>query len=242
MQFPPGRASIYRLPQIKQVDQIPALIREIARERSIIAYTLVLPQYKEALELEAAKLNMATIDLLGPLIERISHVTGQVPLSQPGRLHILDESYFKRMEAVEFAIRYDDGKNPDGLAQADIILIGVSRTSKTPNCIYLAHHYGLKAANVPIVYGVDPPLALFSAPSKKIIGLNLDPYLLQEIRSTRAQILKMSQESDYADFERIQEEVKNARKLFSELNCIVIDVSGKAIEETSSEIYMHLRL
>ncbi|MDX2104930.1 MAG: pyruvate, water dikinase regulatory protein [Candidatus Melainabacteria bacterium] len=242
VQFPPGRASIYRLPQIKNVDQIPALVREIARERSIIAYTLVLPQYKEALEREAAKLNMATIDLLGPLIERISHVTGQIPLSQPGRLHILDESYFKRMEAVEFAIRYDDGKNPDGLAQADIILIGVSRTSKTPNCIYLAHHYGLKAANVPIVYGVDPPLALFSAPSKKIIGLNLDPYLLQEIRSTRAQILKMSSESDYADFERIQEEVKNARKLFSELNCIVIDVSGKAIEETSSEIYMHIRL
>ena len=140
MQFPPGRASIYRLPQIKNVDQIPALVREIARERSIIAYTLVLPQYKEALEREAKKLNMATIDLLGPLIERISHVTGQIPLSQPGRLHILDESYFKRMEAVEFAIRYDDGKNPDGLAQADIILIGVSRTSKTPNCIYLAHH------------------------------------------------------------------------------------------------------
>lgn len=242
MQFPPGRASIYRLPQIKHVDQIPILVREIARERSIIAYTLVLPQYKEALEREATKLNMATIDLLGPLIERISHVTGQIPLSQPGRLHILDESYFKRMEAVEFAIRYDDGKNPDGLAQADIILIGVSRTSKTPNCIYLAHHYGLKAANVPIVYGVDPPLALFSAPSKKIIGLNLDPYLLQEIRSTRAQILKMSSESDYADFERIQEEVKNARKLFSELNCHVIDVSGKAIEETSSEIFMHIRL
>ncbi len=242
MQFPPGRASIYRLPQVKSADQIPALLREIARERSIIAYTLVLPQYKEVLEQEAAKLKMATIDLLGPLIERMSHMTGQIPLSQPGRLHVLDESYFKRIEAVEFAIRYDDGKNPEGLAQADIILIGVSRTSKTPNCIYLAHHYGLKAANVPLVYGVDPPLALFSASPKKIIGLNLDPYLLQEIRSTRAQILKMSSDSDYADFERIQEEVKNARKLFSELSCHVIDVSGKAIEETSSEIYMHIRL
>ncbi|MGD9680561.1 MAG: pyruvate, water dikinase regulatory protein [Candidatus Obscuribacterales bacterium] len=241
VQFPPGRASIYRLPQVKALEQIASLVREVASDKAVIAYTLVLPEYRETLEREAAKYGIVTIDLLGSLIDRISQLTGQVPLSQPGRLHLLDEDYFKRIEAVDFAIRFDDGKNPDGLLQADVILIGVSRTSKTPNCMYLAHHFGLKAANVPIVYGVDPPLSLFQVPPRKIVGLHLEPYLLQEIRTTRAQFLKMPQENDYADPERIRQEVNYARKIFRELKCHVIDVSAKAIEEISSEVYMFIR-
>ncbi|MCA9804440.1 MAG: kinase/pyrophosphorylase [Cyanobacteria bacterium HKST-UBA02] len=241
VQFPPGRASIYRLPQVKALEQIASLVREVASDHAVIAYTLVLPEYRETLEREAAKYGIVTIDLLGSLIDRISQLTGQVPLSQPGRLHLLDEDYFKRIEAVDFAIRFDDGKNPDGLLQADVILTGVSRTSKTPNCMYLAHHFGLKAANVPIVYGVDPPLSLFQVPPRKIVGLHLEPYLLQEIRTTRAQFLKMPQENDYADPERIRQEVNYARKIFRELKCHVIDVSAKAIEEISSEVYMFIR-
>jgi len=241
VQFPPGRASIYRLPQVKNVHQIPGLVREIASDRAVIAYTLVLPEYRETLETEALKHKVPTIDLLGPLINRISLLTNQPPLSQPGRLHLLDETYFKRIEAVDFAIRFDDGKNPDGILQADCILIGVSRTSKTPNCMYLAHHYGLKSANVPIIYGVDLPLGIYQVSPKKIIGLHLDPFLLQEIRATRAQVLGMPGDNDYADEQRINQEVRYAKKIFRELNCHVIDVSAKAIEETSSEIYMHLR-
>ncbi|MBK9144157.1 MAG: kinase/pyrophosphorylase [Candidatus Melainabacteria bacterium] len=241
VQFPPGRASIYRLPQVKALEQIASLVREVASDKAVIAYTLVLPEYRETLEREAARYGIVTIDLLGSLIDRISQLTGQVPLSQPGRLHLLDEDYFKRIEAVDFAIRFDDGKNPDGLLQADVILTGVSRTSKTPNCMYLAHHFGLKAANVPIVYGVDPPLSLFQVPPRKIVGLHLEPYLLQEIRTTRAQFLKMPQENDYADPERIRQEVNYARKIFRELKCHVIDVSAKAIEEISSEVYMFIR-
>jgi len=241
VQFPPGRASIYRLPQVKALEQIASLVREVASDKAVIAYTLVLPEYRETLEREAAKYGIVTIDLLGSLIDRISQLTGQVPLSQPGRLHLLDEDYFKRIEAVDFAIRFDDGKNPDGLLQADVILTGVSRTSKTPNCMYLAHHFGLKAANVPIVYGVDPPLSLFQVPPRRIVGLHLEPYLLQEIRTTRAQFLKMPQENDYADPERIRQEVNYARKIFRELKCHVIDVSAKAIEEISSEVYMFIR-
>jgi regulator of PEP synthase PpsR (kinase-PPPase family) len=241
VQFPPGRASIFRLPQVKNVEQIQALVREIASDKALIVYTLVLPEYREAIEAEAAKHEVPTVDLLGPLINRISKLTSQSPLSQPGRLHLLDETYFKRIEAVDFAIRFDDGKNPDGLLQADVILIGVSRTSKTPNCMYLAHHYGLKAANVPIVYGVDLPLSLFQVSAKKIIGLHLDPYLLQEIRATRAQVLGMPGDNDYADEERIEQEIKYAKKIFRELGCHVMDVSAKAIEETSSEIYLHMR-
>jgi hypothetical protein len=241
VQFPPGNASIYRLPQVRSCQQLASLVREVSLGRSVIAYTLVLPEYRETLESEASKLGIPTVDLLGPLITRLASLTGAAPLSQPGRLHLLDETYFRRIEAVDFAIRFDDGKNPDGITQADVILTGVSRTSKTPNCMYLAHHYGLKAANVPIVSGVDPPLALFQINARKIVGLHIDPYLLQEIRTTRAHVLGMPSSTDYADPDRIRQEVRQAKKLFRELKCHVIDVSAKAIEETSSEIYLHLR-
>ncbi|MGH9550766.1 MAG: pyruvate, water dikinase regulatory protein, partial [Terriglobales bacterium] len=238
VQFPPGRASIYRLPQVRSCQQLAGLVREVSHGRAVIAYTLVLPEYRETLENEARKFDIPTVDLLGPLISRIANLTGAAPLSQPGRLHLLDESYFRRIEAVDFAIRFDDGKNPDGITQADVVLTGVSRTSKTPNCMYLAHHYGLKAANVPIIFNFDPPPTLFQIPAKKIIGLHIDPYKLQEIRTTRAQILGMPADADYADIDRIRQEVRQAKKLFRELQCHVIDVSTKAIEETSSEIYL----
>lgn len=241
VQFPPGRASIYRLPQVRSCQQLAGLVREVTHSRALIAYTLVLPEYRETLENEAAKFNIPTVDLLGPLISRLASLTSTAPLSQPGRLHLLDESYFRRIEAVDFAIRFDDGKNPGGILQADVILTGVSRTSKTPNCMYLAHHYGLKAANVPIVSGVDPPEALYQISPKKIIGLHIDPFILQEIRTTRAQVLGMPPSADYADLDRIKQEVRQAKKLFRELKCHIIDVSTKAIEETSSEIYLQLR-
>lgn len=241
VQFPPGRASIYRLPQVRSCQQLVGLIGQVAQGRSIIAYTLVLPEYRETLETEAAKHEIPTIDLLSPLISRIANTTGMMPLSQPGRLHILDETYFKRIEAIDFAIRFDDGKNSDGIKQSDVVLTGVSRTSKTPTCMYLAHHYGMKAGNVPIVHNVDPPQALFEISSKRIIGLHIDPHVLHGIRMTRAQVLGMPSNTDYADPDRIQQEVRQARRLFRELKCHVIDVSAKAIEETASEIYLQLR-
>lgn len=241
VQFPPGFASIYRLPQARSCQQIATLVREIATGRSVIAYTMVLPEYRETLEAEAKKHGVPTLDLLGPLISKISSLTESSPLSQPGRLHLLDETYFRRMEAVNFAVRFDDGKNPEGIAQADVILIGLSRTSKTPNCMYLAQHYALKAANVPIVPGVDPPKALFSVPPRKIIGLTIDPHLLHNLRSSRAQVIGMPAGSGYADLDEIKAEVQYAKRIFRELRCQTIDVSSKAIEETSSEIFLYLR-
>jgi regulator of PEP synthase PpsR (kinase-PPPase family) len=241
VQFSPGLGSIYRLPQARSCQQITGLVREVATGNSLIAYTLVLPEYRETIEAEAKKYNVPTLDLLGPLISRISDLAQSKPLSQPGRLHLLDETYFRRMEAVNFAVRYDDGKNPEGISQADVILTGLSRTSKTPNCMYLAQHYALKAANVPIVPGVDPPLALFSVPFRKIIGLTIDPHLLHNLRVTRTQVLGLPANSEYADLDEIKQEVQYAKKIFRELKCHVIDVSAKAIEETSSEIYLYLR-
>jgi regulator of PEP synthase PpsR (kinase-PPPase family) len=241
VQFPTGSTTIYRLPQVRSTEQLKGLMRDISMVTGLIAYTLVLPEYRETLQEQADEYEIATVDILGPLISRVAALTETVPLSQPGRLHLLDETYFKRIEAVDFAMRFDDGKQPDGVAQADVVLIGVSRTSKTPNCMYLAHHYGLKAANLPLILGVEPPELLFRVPARKIVGLTIEPYLLQEIRSTRAHVLGMSSTNHYADIEQIKQEVKHAKKIFRQLKCHIIDVSAKAIEETSSEIYLHLR-
>lgn len=241
VQFPPGYATIYRLPQARSCQQITEFVEQMAEGRAILAYTLVLPEYRETLEREAKKFNVETIDLIGPVIARVGELTGAKPLAQPGRLHLLDESYFKRIEAVDFAIRYDDGKNPDGITQADVVLVGVSRTSKTPNSMYLAHHYGLRSANIPLVMNVDPPRALFSVDKRKIIGMSIDPHLLQDIRSIRARVLGMAPDAEYADLDQIRQEVRYAKNIFRELDCHVIDVTSKAIEEISSEIYLHLR-
>lgn len=241
VQFPPGYATIYRLPQARSCQQITEVVEQIAEGRAILAYTLVLPEYRETLEREAKKYNVETIDLIGPVIARVGELTGAKPLAQPGRLHMLDESYFKRIEAVDFAIRYDDGKNPDGIIQADVVLVGVSRTSKTPNSMYLAHHYGLRSANIPLVMNVDPPRALFEVDKRKIIGMSIDPHLLQDIRSIRAKVLGMAPDAEYADIDQIRQEVRYAKNIFRELDCHVIDVTSKAIEEISSEIYLYLR-
>ncbi len=157
-QFPDKKVQLYRLARVSSAEELNTVINEISPDKALIAYTLVRQDLREALEAAASRCNIPTIDLLGPLIGKVAQVTDILPLSQAGRLHLLDESYYKRIEAIDFAIRYDDGKNPNGLTEADVVLIGVSRTSKTPNCMYLAQHWGLKAANIPLVAEIEPPL------------------------------------------------------------------------------------
>ncbi len=240
-QFSNDHVGHYRLARVTTVEELKDIMQRVARQQGLIAYTLVRADLKETLEAEADQYGIPIIDLMGPLINKISQLTRTSPLSEAGRLHLLDESYFRRIAAIDFAIRYDDGKNPDGLKEADAVLIGVSRTSKTPNCMYLAQHWGLKAANIPLIGGIEPPEKLFILPKEKIIGLNIDPNVLLDIRCTRANILGLTQNSNYIDPHHIDQEVAFARNLFRKLGCHVIDVSKKAIEETSSEIYLYLR-
>lgn len=240
-QFPTGQVAVERLPQIRSSKQIISLLEEIAPDHPVIAYTLVLPELKKTLDEEATRHNIPTLDLLGPLMARVSSLTGKQPLSKPGLAHERSNSMLPRIAALEFALKFDDGQGPDGLTQADVVLVGISRTGKTPNCMYLAHHYGLKAANVPIVPGVDLPAKLFEVSSKKIIGLTMDADILQDIRTVRARDFGIHAGAQYVDAENIRNELRYARRVFSELNCHTIDVTAKAIEETSSEIYFHLR-
>jgi regulator of PEP synthase PpsR (kinase-PPPase family) len=239
VQFPPGLASIYRLPQAIGCQQVSALVREVSAGRAVIAYTLAVPEYREALETTAREHGVATADLFSPLVGKVAEITASRPAARPGRAH-LDEAYYRRIEAVNFAVRFDDGKNPVGIAQADVVLVGLSRTGKTPVCMYLAQNWGVKAANVPVVPGVDLPPALFTMPAKKIIALAADPFFLQSVRRTRADLGNMSVDSPYANLDDIQAEVQLAKGAFAELKCWVINISAKAVEEVASEIFMYL--
>jgi regulator of PEP synthase PpsR (kinase-PPPase family) len=172
-------------------------------------------------------------DLLGHPIESISRVAGVAARMEPGARAPLDQTYFKRIEAMEFAVRYDDGVG-GGLDEADIVLVGVSRTSKTPLSIFLGY-LGHKAANVPIVKGVDPPAALFDIDRPKIVGLTIDAERLSEIREERVRSMGAPRKR-YADLEAVFEELEAAARVHRRLGCPVIDVSELSVEETAMRI------
>lgn len=172
---------------------------------------------------------------MSPLISALADKTGLDPKNIPNVTHRLDEQYFRKVEAVEFAVKYDDGKDPRGLLYADVVLIGVSRTSKTPLSMYLAHK-GIKAANIPLVPEVTPPRELYEVPRNKVFGLILGPEKLNQIRSERLKTLGLGAFADYANLNRIMEELDYAKQIMKKIGCVIIDTTNKAVEETASVI------
>ena len=236
-QFAPKKPmKIVRLPRVVSQHQLVNMVKLGAQQPCLFAYTFVRADLREALHAEATRLDLPAVDLLGDLLGTLSRVLAMDPLQEAGLVHSKDEEYFKRMDAIDFAIKYDDGKSPDGLRRADLVLVGVSRTSKTPTCMYLAQNQGLKTANVPLVPGVDPPRVLFELPPNKVVGLTVKPDLLTEIRHSRLANLGLPPESAYADRQKIRDELALAEQVFRRLRCPVVDVTYKAIEETASEI------
>jgi regulator of PEP synthase PpsR (kinase-PPPase family) len=183
----------------------------------------------------AAKYKLPVINILGQIISTLSQVTKTHPRMEPGIIRKLDEEYFRKVDAVDFAVKYDDGKDPRGLLYADLVVIGVSRTSKTPLCMYLAHKR-IRAANIPLVPEVVPPEELYSIPSNKIFGLTIKPENLYQIRTERLKSLGLKENADYASLERIHKELEFANKIMDELGCHVIDVTNRAVEETASKV------
>lgn len=234
-QFGSDTIEIVRIPYIHTVKQLENVLEDASKQPSIICHTIVSDNLRQALTEKAAVAGIMTIDIMGPMIQATQQVSGLVPKLKPGLIHKLDQEYFRRVEAVEFAVKYDDGKNPGGLLKADIVIVGVSRTSKTPLSMYLAHKK-LKVANVPLVPEIPPPQELFLVPSSRIIGLIIDPYKLNEIRVERLKVMGLAANASYAAVDRIVEELEYAKIIMSKLNCPVIDVSNKAIEETANRI------
>lgn len=240
-QFNAGQVDVRRIPYLSSARDVEDALIEVAACQASVVYTLVRPDLREVLVNKAAELGVACIvDVMGPILSCLSTVTGRVPRQEPGLIHKMDEAYFGKMEAVEFAVKYDDGKQPWGLLKADLVIVGVSRTSKTPLCMYLAHK-GIKAANVPLVPEVAPPEELLGLPPSKVVGLTINPALLHEVRRERLKTLGLAEGVDYANLERIYQELDNAQRIMHKIGCPIVDVTNKAVEETAAKILAYYR-
>jgi [pyruvate, water dikinase]-phosphate phosphotransferase / [pyruvate, water dikinase] kinase len=239
-QFNGGNVDIRRNSYVEDTEDIEDVILLAKQTNSVIAYTIVIPTLKEFLDRRAKEEGIMAVDLMNPLIEAFSKKFNKQPNHQPGMMRKLDEDYFRKIEAIEFAVKYDDGRDPRGILRADIVLIGVSRTSKTPLSMYLAHKR-LKVANVPLVPEVPAPDELFEVPRNKCVGLIISPDKLNDIRKERLKALGLTSQANYASFERILEELDYAEKIMKRVGCPVINVSNKAIEETANLILDYLK-
>jgi [pyruvate, water dikinase]-phosphate phosphotransferase / [pyruvate, water dikinase] kinase len=195
----------------------------------------VKPELRDAMRTLCRRARLHYCDLLGQPIEAVARVSGMAAKMTPGSRPPLNSAYFKRMEAIEFAVRFDDGVGR-GLRDADVVLVGVSRTSKTPLSIYLGY-LGYKAANVPVVKSIDPAKELFDIEPAKIVGLTIDPNRLAEIRRARVRAMGGgARNRQYAELMEIYEELDQAEKLHRRLGCPVIDISELSIEETAHRV------
>jgi regulator of PEP synthase PpsR (kinase-PPPase family) len=233
-QFPDEEFEIVRHPRITSVDDVQLAAARARGRRAVLMYTLVEQEFREAMRTLCRRYRLHYCDLLGHPIDAVARVSGQPATMTPAAQPVLDSSYFKRMAAIEFAVRFDDGVGAAGLEGADIVLVGVSRSSKTPLSIYLGY-MGYKTANVPIVPGVEPPRELYEIDPIKIVGVTIDAENLAEIRNERARGMAGARRR-YADLAEIYAELERAEEIHRRLGCPVIEVSNQAIEETARRI------
>ncbi|PRX41105.1 hypothetical protein CLV97_10834 [Planifilum fimeticola] len=239
-QFNGDQVEIRRVPYVDDQETIAETVQAAKEVRGMIAFTLVIPELQTFLIEEARRHQVPVVDIMGPMIDELARLFRRNPKREPGLVRKMDEEYFRRVEAIEFAVKYDDGRDPRGILRADVVLIGVSRTSKTPLSMYLAHKR-LKVANVPLVPEVEPPEELFRIPAHKCIGLTIEPEYLNTIRRERLKSLGLTSQASYASMERILEELEYAEGIMKKVGCPVIDVSRKAVEETANIVLDILR-
>jgi regulator of PEP synthase PpsR (kinase-PPPase family) len=226
---------ITRYANVREKFQIRDIVRAASKAETLIVHTFVRSEMRDYVYEAAAEQHLDCIDLLGPLMDHLTAFFKKPPVATPGLLHRVDDDYFNRIDAIEYAIRHDDGRSLKDIDTADLVIIGVSRISKTPVSIFLAQE-GWKVANVTIVPGMKPPKELSEIDQHKIVGLTMDPDRLAEVRKVRLHQLGV-QDSDYADLERVNQELAQLQSIFAEHpTWPVIDVTGKSIEEISQEI------
>jgi hypothetical protein len=224
------------LPNVLDLRALEEAVLEAKRTGALLVYTLVGPELRENIKDLAQAHRVVAIDLLGPLIRRLATHLGRDPYSVPGLGHELSEEYFRRIEAVEFAVSHDDGKRPRNLPDAEIVLVGISRTSKTPLSNHIAQR-GYKVANVPIVLDVPLPREMDLVDPKRVFALTIDPPVLMRIRETRMENLRMPPDSNYGDLAHIRSEIEYANRIIAEHpDWTVIDMSRKAVEEAASTV------
>jgi hypothetical protein len=215
------------------------LARRVAAEAekvgALVVFTLVDRRVARALIEETNRRGVPTVDVLGGPISKVAEHLRAEPRALPGLLHGFSDDYFRRVEAVEFAVQHDDGANLHTLFRADLVLTGISRTSKTPLSMYLAQR-GYKTGNVPIVPGIDPPKALLDLDPRKVFALSVDATHLLTVRQARVRVLGAPPYATYADPEALLDEIRRARRLYRDQGWRVIDISGRAVEENAARI------
>lgn len=240
-QFRKKDIRINRISHVRTKNAIYEVLDDALANQGLVVYTIVNRDMAQMVHDECNSLGIPNIDLITPLLLKFSEFLGRDPGETPDLLHGVDEEYFRRVEALEFTIKHDDGQEVRQLAHADIILAGISRTSKTPLSVYLAHR-GWKVANVPLVKGVEPPPELFTVDPGRVAGLVIDPQRLVELRASRLRNLGQDPRAAYADYEEIEEELAASKKIFRRQQWVLIDVTGKAVEETANEVLVKLGL
>jgi len=232
-QFPDQPFEEVRHPRAETVDDLLLAVNRAKGRPAVIVYTIVKTELRDAMRVLCRRAKLHYCDILGPPLASIAKVSGMAAQMKPGARPPLDSAYFRRMAAIEFAVKFDDGVG-DGLREADIILVGVSRTSKTPLSMYLGY-LGYKTANVPIVKGIEPPGDLFNADPAKIVGLTIGADRLAEIRRERARLMRGARKS-YAGLVEIYDELDEAASIHRRLGCPVIDVTELSVEETAQRV------
>ena len=240
-----AKAVIARFDGVIPIEHIYALVRsqrqleraleDIESAPGVVIHTIVDDQLRTALEEGVRRLDMPCIAALDPLVSSLQRYLGASISRRVGVQHALDNDYFNRMDALNYAIGHDDGQGGQDLEQADVVLVGVSRTSKTPTCIYLAHR-GVRAANVPLVPTRSPPDKLLELKNTLVVGLTISPDRLIQIRRNRLLSLKEDRESSYIDIEAVREETVKARRLYERQGWPVIDVTRRSVEETAAAV------
>ncbi|WP_127714929.1 pyruvate, water dikinase regulatory protein [Halobacteriovorax sp. HLS] len=236
-QFPNREVFFTRFKNVRTHDQVDAIFTEAAIHHDLIIYTIVTSELRDYIGVVARNRHVRALDLIGPALTAFSNYFEQEPKSEPGLLHAVNDEYFSRVAAMEFTLNHDDGRNLETLSLADVVLVGISRTGKTPLSVYLSQH-GVKVVNVPLVKGTVIPENLFSIDQRKIFALTIDPDALLEIRKKRLDTLGAGTHTgDYADQSKVIEELEWANEVFKEnKRWPIFNVTGKAIEETASEI------
>jgi regulator of PEP synthase PpsR (kinase-PPPase family) len=227
---------IIRIPHLRSVEQVNEVVADAARNHSMIVYTLVSVELRQAVHIAGMERGVIVVDLLGGLLAKLQDFLHRTPWGRPGLLYQTDAGYYQRVDAMEYTVQHDDGQKVDDLGEADLVLVGPSRTSKTPVSFYLAYR-GWKVANVPIVLGLEPPEPLRELDPRKVVGLTTDPQRLALIRQERLKNMgAQTSSSTYADLRHIQQEVRYSLRLCKTNRWPVVNVTGKAVEETANEV------
>ena len=235
VQFEGAEAIEHIWSMVRTKSQIERVIAGVEANPGLVLYTLVNETLRQPLVDGCRRVQVPAIPVLDPVIGALGAYLGRQSRGLPGQQHLLDREYFARIDAMTFALAHDDGQSAWGLNEADVLLVGVSRTSKTPTCIYLANR-GIKAGNIPVVPDMPLPPELFAATRPLIVGLTNDPERLIQVRQNRLTMLHQDDRTDYTDVEAVRREVAQARRLFAEHHWPVIDVTRRSIEETAAAI------